>query len=251
MITLHKILPLGILPVGLTLLALLAAQAFRRWSLVLIAAGWLFFASLPLVSEFLLHRLEAEVPELSVSEAPHADVVLVLSGILGPSRREGYPLNWGEGFDRFEAGVFLWKAGKAPLLVLMDPAFGAPGTQESEGKLLRKEAWAAGVPQESVSLLGPVGNTAQEAALFGKVARQRGWQRVLLVTSAAHMPRALERFQTNGLDFHPFPVDYRTGSGDRICLMDFFPSAGALAGTEIFFREWIGRIYYRVLDLFR
>lgn len=250
MLILHKILPLVILPVGLTLLALLAALAFRRWAWVLFAAGWLLFASLPLVSEFLLHGLEAEVPELLLSEVAPADVVLVLSGMLGPSRREGYPLNWGEGFDRFEGGIRLWKAGKASFLVLMDPAFAPLGAQTSEGKQLQKEAWAAGIPRKNVLLLGPVGNTAQEAVLFGAVARQRGWQRILLVTSATHMPRALERFRRTGLDLQPYPVDYRTGSGDRTSLMDFFPSARALAGTEIFFREWIGRIYYRGLDWF-
>jgi len=238
-----------ILPVGLTLLLLVAAFSLRRWSLVWAGLFFLFLAGSPWVSKSLLRSLEGENPEHSVQEVPVADAILALSGILGPDRPEGFKLNWGEAYDRFDAGIRLWQAGKAPLLVLTDPALFQTGHHETEGKRLQREAWKLGLPKDRVLLLGPVGNTAQEAELLGKVARGRGWQQVILVTSAWHMPRALERFRRTGLQILPFPVDYRTGVAGPISILDFFPSATALAGTETFIREWVGRIYYRGLDL--
>jgi len=248
-LTLHKILPTLILPVGLILLLLVAAFCLRRWALVWVGAIGLFLASLPGVSKTLLRSLERVTPELSVQEVPEADAILVLSGMLGPDRPDGCKLNWGEAYDRFEAGLRLWQSGKAPILVLTDPALVQTGEHETEGKQLKNEALKLGLAENRLLLIGPIGNTAQEAELFDRIAQERGWRRVFLVTSAWHMPRALERFRRTGLQILPFPVDYRTGVSEPISMLDFFPSATALAGTETFIREWIGRIYYRGLDL--
>jgi len=248
-LTLHKILPTLILPVGLSLVLLVTALTLRRWSLVLTAVVCLFLASLPLVSKTLLRSLETETPELSVEEVPMADGIVVLSGILGPGRPEGFKLNWGEAYDRFDAGIRLWQSGKAPFLVLTDPALVQHEQHVTEGKQLQREAWNLGLPKDSVLLLGPIGNTGQEADLFGKAARERGWRQVILVTSACHMPRALERFRRTGLQILPFPVDYRTGREKGGSAQDFFPTASALAETEVFLREWIGRWFYRLHDL--
>ena len=237
-----------ILPVGLTLLVLLGAWHWRRWGLVGLAAALLFFASLPCVSEFLLKSLEDEIPERSVAETPAADAILVLSGILGDDRGPDRKTNWGEGYDRFEAGIQLWKAGKAPHLVLTDPSPSRPDGRETEGNRLRREAILTGVPAEAVVLLGPIGNTADEAGLLARTARARGWQRIILVTTAWHLPRAWERFRQQDVEWILYPVDHRTPVHSAWDPVDFFPSAYALAETEIFLREWIGRWYYRVRD---
>jgi len=248
MLTLHKILPTLILPVGLTLLLLVAAFSLRRWPIVMMTAGFLWLASLPCVSGFLLSELEGETREMSIREAPSADAILVLSGMLGPDRGSGKKNNWGEGYDRFDAGIQLWQAGKAPLLVLTDPALSQSGQHETEGKRLQREAWKLGLPEDCVLLLGPVGNTADEATLFSRLARKRGWSGFILVTSAWHLPRALERFDKAGVKAIPFPVDFRTPTIRKVAPVDFFPTGHALAKTELFLREWMGRLYYRILD---
>jgi len=247
---LHKILPTLILPIGLSLGLLVLAGLTRRWVGVGLAGILLFLASLPCVSEYLLKSLEDEIPELSIREAPTADAILVLSGILGDDRGTGRKTNWGEGFDRFEAGVLLWKADKAPWLVFTDPVPSRADGRETEGERLRREALAAGVPSEAMVLIGPIGNTADEAKLLARVAREKGWKKVILVTTAWHLPRAWERFRRLDIDGVPFPVDHRTPVRSEWDPVDWFPSAYALAETEIFMREWIGRWYYRLRDRF-
>lgn len=249
-LVLHKILPTLILPIGLSLGLLVLAGITRRWVGVGLAGILLFLASLPCVSEYLLKSLEDEIPELSIREAPTADAILVLSGILGDDRGIGRKTNWGEGFDRFEAGVLLWKADKAPWLVFTDPVPSRADGRETEGERLRREALAAGVPSEAMVLIGPIGNTADEAKLLARVAREKGWKKVILVTTAWHLPRAWERFRQLDIDGVPFPVDHRTPVRSEWDPVDWFPSAYALAETEIFMREWIGRWYYRLRDRF-
>jgi len=248
MLYLHKILPALILPIGLCLVLLGAALIWRKKFLVAAAFGVLLLASNPLVSSFLLSRLENRFPKIEIPDCPGADAVVVLSGILGVKRSaEGSPeLNWGEAYDRFDSGVRLFQAGKAPCLVLTDPR--VPWEQASdlsEGGQLVAAAVERGIPRERIILLGPVGNTADEARLLKQEAFTRTWKSVILVTTAWHMPRAYELFSSKALDCVPYPTDFMTSQGRKVWSpLSFFPSAKSLWMTEIFLREKLGILYY-------
>ncbi len=63
-------------------------------------------------------------------------------------------------------------------------------------ELARKELVARGVPPENIEILSPaVSGTKDEADLVGDEVRKRGWQRVLIVTSAYHSRRSLWLFE--------------------------------------------------------
>jgi len=70
--------------------------------------------------------------------------------------------------------------------------------------------------------------------------------RVLLVTSAFHMPRARQLFEDAGLAVTTFPVDFAHSDAGGVGVLDFLPSAGALGETQTAMREMYGRLYYRV-----
>src|SRR5690606_1496605 len=91
-----------------------------------------------------------------------------------------------------------------------------------------------------------VANTADEAREVLRVLAPRLTQppRVLLVTSAFHMPRAAAQFRAAGITVDPFPVDFRFSSGSRTTALDFFPSVEALRQTHTALRELYGRAYY-------
>jgi uncharacterized SAM-binding protein YcdF (DUF218 family) len=50
-----------------------------------------------------------------------------------------------------------------------------------------------------VSLVGPITNTRDEAVAAAALARERGWERVILVSHPAHMRRAAATFEEAGL----------------------------------------------------
>ncbi|MBW3625011.1 MAG: YdcF family protein [Armatimonadetes bacterium] len=54
--------------------------------------------------------------------------------------------------------------------------------------------------------VGPVRNTHDEALAVAKLARERNWDRVLLVTQAWHMPRAAKAFRKAGVEVIPSPA---------------------------------------------
>ena len=69
--------------------------------------------------------------------------------------------------------------------------------------------------------------------------------RVILVTSAFHMPRAKKVFETSNIKVIPFAVDF-INSHEKLTFMSFIPSTNALNGTSFFVREMIGRLYYNL-----
>ncbi len=68
--------------------------------------------------------------------------------------------------------------------------------------------------------------------------------KVLLVTSAYHMPRAQRLFERAGLTVIAYPVDFQGEATRNLSVMDFVPSARAFKATEMASRETIGRAYY-------
>lgn len=80
---------------------------------------------------------------------------------------------------------------------------------------------------------------------------RRGAPRVLLVTSAWHMPRAKMLFERAGLEVVAAPCDYEMhyAAEKPIEISDFFPSAdcSALCRNSAAIKEWVARAGYRLL----
>ena len=75
--------------------------------------------------------------------------------------------------------------------------------------------------------------------------RTHAWRTALLVTSGAHMPRALAAFQHAGIDVTPAATDIRVVYPLYSSALDFLPDASALAQTTDAIKEWIGLVAYR------
>jgi uncharacterized SAM-binding protein YcdF (DUF218 family) len=85
-----------------------------------------------------------------------------------------------------------------------------------------------------------------ENALFSrKIANFRPGELWLLVTSAAHMPRAMAAFRAAGFPVEAYPVDYQTTGLPEDFLPSSMPSRG-LQLTDTAVHEWIGLLAYRV-----
>jgi uncharacterized SAM-binding protein YcdF (DUF218 family) len=79
MIYLHKILPIFLLPVSVTLLLALAGLLFRRRALIWTAVVILWLSSTSLVSAFLVRATEGWAERTPVTDASEADAIVVLS----------------------------------------------------------------------------------------------------------------------------------------------------------------------------
>ena len=257
---LSKLLPPLLMPLGLALvlqvLGLLGHR--RRWGPWLSwgGLGRLWLASMPLVSRQLIRGLEERAARISPAVIPRADVVLVLGGGLSPALPPRRGVEVGEAGDRLLTGVELMRQGKAPWLLLSGGkvSFNADDPAPPEARSAAALAGRLGVPPMRIVLSEAARNTAEEARALQEMAALRSWRRVLLVTSATHLPRSLATFRRlTDLTIIPVACDFQLparGSMGRPTLagtlMDLQPSSSALAGTSQALRELMGLAAYRL-----
>jgi uncharacterized SAM-binding protein YcdF (DUF218 family) len=244
MIYLHKILPLLASPLFAVFFLVLGGIIFRSRKTSLVGLVLLFVCSLPILSDRLIAYLEKDYQLERASNFHSADAIVVLSGMVRTIQtKNGLDYEWGDASDRIFAGIDLFKAQKAPLLILtrgkLPWSAGKP-----EGEYLFEVAIKGGVAKESIILTKNVENTDQEAQSVKNLLKDKK-SKIILVTSAFHMPRAQKVFEAAGVSVIPFPVDFRSGVG-KFTVMHLIPSARALRDTSFFVREVIGRIYYNL-----
>jgi uncharacterized SAM-binding protein YcdF (DUF218 family) len=260
---LSKLLPLFVYPLGLGLLlqlsgAAAAGRGRRRLGLGLSGAGigllWVF--AMPLTSRELIWGLEERAAALTPAVVPRADAVVVLGGGLRPALAPRRAVEVAEGGDRLLTGLRLVRQGKAPLLVASGGrvSFTSSDPAPPEAFWARDLAVELGLPARRILLNPGSRTTAEEARDIGAMGRGRGWRRVLLVTSAFHMPRSLRTFRrTSGLEVVPVACDYQLPSRANVgrptpggLALALIPDAGALALSSVALKEHLGLLLYRL-----
>ena len=204
----------------------------------------LVVCSLPIFSNRLIAYLEHNYQLKNISKVEKADAIVVLSGMVRAIQtNDSLSYEFSESVDRIFAGIDLFKENKAPSLILtggkMPWSIGKP-----EGEYLRDVAIKYGVPRKNILLTENVQNTDQEAKSVKKILTIDA-PKVVLVTSAFHMPRAQKVFEEAGIHVVPFPVDFRNAA-NKLTFMHFMPSAKSIWETSFFVKEMIGRTYYNL-----
>lgn len=100
-----------------------------------------------------------------------------------------------------------------------------------------------GVMRDRIRLENRSRNTAENAAFTKALIDPRPNERWLLVTSAAHMPRAIGAFRHAGFFVEAYPVDWRT-LGSEDWHSPFNTLSAGLARTDAALHEWFGLIAY-------
>ena len=246
MLFLNKLLPIFVLPLGWVVVLLLVALIRRKRWPALVALALLYLCSMPLVGNSLTRWLESRYPALALDQVEKTDAIVPLGGIFGPPAPAGFLPNLGEANERLEAGIQLWQRKKAEWLVFTGGRVPWSRQTEVEGAFSRREAVSRGIPAERIIVTREVGNTVDEALAVADLMRARTWGKIVLVTSAWHMPRAARLFRTAGVNFVPFPVDFQINPDSSLTLLDFLPAATGLQRTETALREWYGILFYAV-----
>jgi len=233
-------------PLNGLLLAAGGAVLARRWprlGRVLIAAGFLLVAllSLGVVARALVAPLESRHPVLAGDASGRLAVDAVV--VLGAGRYRSAPEFAdddvaGPTLDRLRYAALLARASGRPLLV----SGGAPdGAGRSEAAVMAKalERDFAVVPrwQESSS-----DNTFENARRSAEILLPAGVRRIVLVTHALHMPRAVAAFSAAGFEVVAAPTAFiATGP---LTPLDFIPRAASLHSASRALHEWIGLGWY-------
>ncbi len=244
MIYLHNILPKLFSPLMFFILIIFLGIIFNSRKITFCGIIILIFFSLPIVSKKLIQTLEIDYQPTKISEINNADAIVVLSGMTRSNKNiENIDFEFNEAVDRIIAGIKLFKIGKAPTLILtggkLPWSIGKP-----EGEYLKEFAINNGIPEKDILITENVQNTDQEARSIKKLLPEDD-KKIILVTSAFHMVRAVKVFEAANISLIPFPVDYKQTSS-TFTSMDLIPSAYSLYETYFFMREMIGRFYYNL-----
>lgn len=230
-----------------TLALALVWRGHRRLGLgvgLLVVLG-LWAVATPLVATGLAYPLERRFPAVLAEQAPQADAIVLLGGALSGARPPERPsFNLGGGADRVWHAAALFKAGKASwVLVAGGNQPGAAGIQV-EAEAMRSMLLTLGVPAAAIRMEGLSRTTAENARQSQGLIRAVGAKRVLLVTSALHMPRALRTFEAalsgSGVTLLPASTDVKALPDSLHPLGRWLPDADSLRMSTAALKEYLG-----------
>lgn len=236
-------------PAGPILLALFGLLLARRWArtgtvLVLLSLAGLWLLAAPAVSDALRLDLERQYPAVPLDDVPRAEAIVVLGGGIDPPHSNNPHPDLNDASDRYWHAFRLWRAGKAPEIVISGGAMPWQDARSSEADAAVRFLVDLGVPARRVIVESSSLNTRQNANLSANVLRARGANRILLVTSALHMRRARALFEDQGLDVVPAAADHEVGN-DPPGLLRWLPDTDAFDGSRRALKEylafWLGK----------
>jgi uncharacterized SAM-binding protein YcdF (DUF218 family) len=256
---LSKLLPLFVYPLGLACVLLVFALILgkhRRIRNILVIAclAVLYLASNRWVAYGLAQSLEWQY--LPPEKLPNVQAIVVLGG---GTESQQYPrptVEINAAGDRILYAAQLCRQGVAPILLLsggsIDWQDGDGGTPAEDMAAILKEI---GIPESSLWLQNRSQNTHDDAIFSADMLKQADIQKIVLVTSAAHMPRSVALFKHQGLEVIPAPVDYtvtRQGwqtlvnGGWQAKLISLLPNASSLGLTTNVIKEYLGILIYHL-----
>ena len=258
-IFISKFLPIFIYPFSLAAILLLVGLLFWRKrsfskACIVIAVLLIWVGGNRWVSTALARSLEWQY--LPNTDLPKADVIVVLGG---GTETGAYPRQFPEvnsAGDRMLYGIRLYQQGMAEHLLLsggtitwMDEDSSTPA---SDMAVLMT---SLGVPQDALWLEDKSQNTYENAVFAKTYLKEKNINRILLVTSAMHMPRSVKLFEAQGFEVIPAPVDYTITQERwdqvfkpdiREFLMDIFPSSSNMNLTTNVLKEYIGILVFDI-----
>ncbi len=154
--------------------------------------------------------------------------------------------------DRVIYAAQIYRQQKAPLLILSGGRVDWRGGGASESADMADILTSIGIPSEAMIQEPDSLNTYQNAVNVKKILQARNIRRVLLVTSAMHMPRSLKIFQRQGIEAIPAPTDFLVSQGDmqelgsspKAAILNLLPDSDNLDKFTRALKEYVGYFIY-------
>ncbi len=203
-----------------------------RWRLLALTLPYLALVvvSLPALAFVAVGSLEWRYPVLNEMPAD-AQAIVVLSGGQYSS------------FYRCQRAAELYRAGHPrPVLMSCGPDY----TTQNEGDRLRAHLLRSGVRAQDLLEERQSANTYENAVHTHEILTKRSIRRIVLVTDAMHLPRAVACFEKQGFEVIPAGCAYETEGGFSNELFDYLPDSRAIAHIDYACQEWLGMAWYRM-----
>lgn len=215
-------------------------QASALAVLLVCGNGWVVAA--------MVRGLEGRYP--SPDPVPTGDAILVLSGGIFGRTPPRPSVELGDAGDRVVYGASLFKRGKAPRIICTGNVATGGVAPRPAAEDMAELLGVLGIAADAVVTETRSENTHDHALLVCPMLRERGMSRVLLVTSAMHMPRAMGVFRRGCPDIQMIaaPTDFRVP--DELPVPWYRRSVALLPTPRALFdfsdaaHEYVGIAYY-------
>lgn len=212
------------------------------------AAVLMAIGGLTPASTWLKAPLEERFPrlEVPVGSQAYAGIIVLGGGEDGRASALRHQFHINEAGERMtEGAVLAFRLPEARLIftggvgaIFVDGPAGAP----SVAKFWRE----IGIAEARITIEERSRNTHENALFTRDLLRPKAGDRFLLVTSAAHMPRAMGVFRKAGFDVVAYPVDYRTNfPSDAFDTFGSIPDG--LKRLDESVKEWVGLFAYWIM----
>lgn len=176
-----------------------------------------------------------------------AESAVVLGGFMISFDHKDEP-ELGGGADRLFKGIELFRSGMVDYVVIsggVSPQLDRPPEADLIHNFIRKFDL---LPDSALIIENKSINTEQNARFTKDKLDSLGLSSdIILVTSATHMDRAIDLFSDEGFTIQPAPTDFTPiWKPSSEFPMSVIPSPSALSHNSNLFREWLGKMYYRL-----
>jgi uncharacterized SAM-binding protein YcdF (DUF218 family) len=249
MFLLKKLLAALLIPPGLFVILLLIGAVFSRkrraqMAFLLFLASGIYLASIAPVANFLLSPLENQYTVPAMDDLRTSDAYVVLGG--GVNRKSvdifGKGTLSSASTARLVAAFRLYRMARRPIIISGGPAYPSEVPESEVGKRFLVKL---GVRNDHIMTETRSRDTQENAIFTKELCAGKGIRKIVLVTSAYHLERAILLFRPFFSDVIPCPSDLRT-SMDEARVRDFFPETDSLYDTSIALRERLSILFYKI-----
>jgi uncharacterized SAM-binding protein YcdF (DUF218 family) len=256
-VVLSKVLPQLVYPFGLIFLLLvfsLILRRHRRWQngLIITAIAIILVTGNTWVAYSLMRSLEWQY--LPPAVVPDVGAIVVLGG---GTEAPQYPRTMVElngASDRIFYAAQLYREGKAPHILLSGGSITwLDSRTTTSADDMASVITQLGVPEDALWLQKQSRNTYEDALYSCQLLKEKGVKHILLVTSAAHMPRSVALFRHQGMEVTPAPTDYSITQAEwdnltepnlAVQFLNLFPNISNMGLTTSVVKEYIGMLVY-------
>ena len=237
-----SILPPGVIIIALLLLAFLGKNIRSVLIISFSSAFILYLSSIQPVSNMLLRPLETSYPvpltETIEKQVKPSAIVVLSSGAYNKKTLDG------SSFNRLFEGFKLYKKYHIPVILSGGYAISA----FSVAKIMRNILLEMGVKKSYIITEDKSNDTFENALYVLKICKRRNFRRVIIVTSAYHMSRAMFLFNKfkGGIKVIPYPTDFKTDKHYNI--YGYIPQLNSLIISDEAMHEYIGYFYYYIKE---
>lgn len=242
LITLLYPVNLALWVMAFAIIVFLFNKRMLSFCLASLAFVWVLAWSLPYTTLMAGGFLENRYVPLNAHDYPTADAIVVLGGHIQGNRH-----NWFTPFDkqavrsRETMAIELFLAQRAPIIILSGGALEGPvaDTNNMARSLIQK-----GIPEQAIVLETTSQNTFENALLTQKTLSAIEKKRILLVTSALHMPRAMAAFEKQPILVTAAPLPSQIKIDLERPLKLWKPDLLTLEASRSIIKEYVGLFVY-------